>query len=247
MKNCMRKMNSLKLDVLNEDYEENMKEIHRMHPRAIRPPLIGCDYRTSVGQRKREKGDRMKIYLLYQKQTIKTFVANFRCCKGCIRKGQSYFKDVCDEVVETLSKFEIKRFDLFMSSVPKQMGRMASLPSPSRQPSIPRNVRTKRKRIIDSDDEGDVNKLCNVNTSPFNCFKLKNSAKIGQTILVVAALQSLDSNYLGKFEISPNNKIASFSPTTSRFKTAAIHPPQLLQSSPVLGAPFRKMVREDEH
>ena len=46
-----------------------------------------------------------------------------------------------------------------MSSVPKQMGRMASLPSPSRQPSIPRNVGTKRKRIIDSDDKGDVNKL----------------------------------------------------------------------------------------
>ena len=102
MKNCMRKMNSLKLDVLNEDYEENMKEIQRMHPRAIRPPLIACDYRTSVGQRKREKGDRMKISFLSQKQTIKTFVANLRCCKGCIRKGQSYFKDVCDEVVENL-------------------------------------------------------------------------------------------------------------------------------------------------
>ena len=27
MKNCVRRMNSLKLDVLNEDYEENMKEI----------------------------------------------------------------------------------------------------------------------------------------------------------------------------------------------------------------------------
>ena len=164
-----------------------------------------------------------------------------------IRKGQSHFKDVCDKVVETLSKFEINSFDLFMSSVPKQMGRMASLPSPSRQPSIPRNVGTKRKRIIDSDDEGDVNKLYNLNTSPFNCLKLKNSAKIGQTIFLVAALESLESNYSGIFEILPNNKIASFSPTTSRFKTAAIHPPELLRSSPVLGAPFRKMVREDEH
>ena len=27
MKNCVRKMNSLTLDVLNEDYEENMKQI----------------------------------------------------------------------------------------------------------------------------------------------------------------------------------------------------------------------------
>lgn len=89
------------------------------------------------------------------------------------------------------------------------MGRMASLPSPLHEPSIPRNVRTKRERIIDSDDEGDVNKLYTLNTSPFNCFKLKNSAKIGQTIFMVVALQSLDSNYLGKFEISPNNKIAS--------------------------------------
>ena len=93
----------------------------------------------------------------------------------------------------------------------------------------------------------DVNKLYTLNTSPFNCFKLKNSTKIGQTIFMVAALQSLDSNYLGKFEILPNNTIASFSPTTSCFKTAAIHPPQLLQSSPVLGALFRKTVREDEH
>ena len=154
---------------------------------------------------------------------------------------------MCDEVVETLSKFEIKSFDLFMSSVPKQMGRMASLPSPSRQPSIPRNVGTKRKRIIDSDDEGDVNKLYNLNTSPFNCFNLKNSAKIGRTIFLVAALESLESNYLGEFEISPTNKIASFSSTTSRFQTAAIHPPELLQSLPVLGPPFRKTVREDEH
>ena len=124
---------------------------------------------------------------------------------------------------------------------------MASLPSPSREPLIPRNVGTKRKCIIHSDDEEDVNKLYTLNTSPFNCFKLKNSAKIGQTILVVAALQSLDSNYLGKFEISPNNKIASFSSSTSCFKTAAIHPPELLQSSPVPGAPLRKTVREDEH
>ena len=127
------------------------------------------------------------------------------------------------------------------------MGRMASLPSPSHEPSIPRNVGTKRKHIIDGDDEGDVNKLYNLNTSPFNCFKLKNSAKIGQTIFLVAALQSLDSKYLGKFEILPNNKIASVSPTTSPFKTAAIHPPELLQSSAVLRAAFRKTVREDEH
>ena len=153
---------------------------------------------------------------------------------------------MCDEVVETLSKFEIKSFDLFMSSVPKQMGRMVCLPSPSHQPLIPRNVSTKGKRIIDSHDDGDVNKLYNLNTSPFNCFKLKNFAKIRQTIFVVAALQLLESNYLGKFEISPNNKIASFSPTTSHFKTAAIHPPELLQSTPVLGAPFRKTVRVDE-
>ena len=84
MKNCMRKMNSLKLDVLNEDYEENMKEIQRMHPGTVRPPLIACDYRTSTGQRKREKGDRMKISFPSEKQTIKTFVANLRHCKGCI-------------------------------------------------------------------------------------------------------------------------------------------------------------------
>ena len=95
---------------------------------------------------------------------------------------------MCHEVVETLSKFEIKSFDLFMSSVPKQMGRMVWLPSPPRQPSIPRNVGTKGKRIIDSHDDGDVNKLYNLNTSPLNCFKLKNFAKIGQTIFVVAAL-----------------------------------------------------------
>ena len=141
-----------------------------------------------------------------------------------MKRSDSHFEDVCDEVIETLSKIEIKSFDLFMFSVAKQMGRMASLPSPLRQLSIPRNVGTKWKRIIDSDDEGDVNKLYNLNTCPFNCFKLKNSAKIGQTIFVVAALQSLESTYLGKFEISPNNKIASFSPTRSRFKTAAIHP-----------------------
>ena len=86
-------MPSLKLDVLNEDYEENMKEIQRMHPRAIRPLLIACNYRTSAGQRKREKGDRMKISFPSEKQMIKTFVANLRRCKGCIRKGQSHFKD----------------------------------------------------------------------------------------------------------------------------------------------------------
>ena len=84
MKNCMRKMNSLKLDVLNEDYEENMKEIQRMHPGTVRPPLIACDYRTSTGQQKRERGDRMKISFPSEKQTIKTFVANLRHCKGCI-------------------------------------------------------------------------------------------------------------------------------------------------------------------
>ena len=91
------------------------------------------------------------------------------------------------------------------------------MPSPSRQPSIPRNVGTKRKHIIDSDDEGDVNKLYNLNTSAFNCFKLKNSAKIGQTIFLVATLESLESNYLGKFEILPTKKITTFSPT-SRLK-----------------------------
>ena len=84
MKNCMRKMNSLKLDLLNEDYEENMKEIQRMHPGTVRPPLIACDYRTSMGQQKRETGDRMKISFPSEKQTIKTFVANLRHCKGCI-------------------------------------------------------------------------------------------------------------------------------------------------------------------
>ena len=244
----MRKMNSLKLDLLNEDYEENMTQIQRMHPGTVRPPLIACDYRTSWGRRKREKGDRMKISFPSEKQTIKTFVANLCRCKGLhSKRSESHLKDVCDEVVETLSKFEIKSFDLFMSSVPKQMGRMASLPSPLRQPLIPRNVSTKQKRIIDSYDEEDVNKFYNLNTSPFHCFKLKNSSNIGQTIFVVPALQSLDSNYLGKFEISPKNKIASFSPTTSRFKTATIHPPELLQSSPVFGAPFRKTFREDEH
>ena len=159
-----------------------MKEIQRMHPGTIQTLLIACDYRTSGGQRKREKGDRMKISFSPEKQRIKTFVAKLRCCQGCFRKGQSH-----------ISKM------LF----------------PLRQPSIPRNVGTKRKHIIDSDDEGDVNKLYNVNTSPFNCFKLKNSVKIGQTIFVVAALQQLESNYLGKFEIPPNNKIASFSPTNS--------------------------------
>ena len=50
MKNCVRKMNSLKLDVLNKDYEENMKEIQRMHPGTMRPLLIACNYHTSAGQ-----------------------------------------------------------------------------------------------------------------------------------------------------------------------------------------------------
>lgn len=62
---------------------------------------------------------------------------------------------MCDEVVESLSKSKVKSFDVFMSIVPKQMGRIPSLPSPSREPSITRNVGTKWKRIIDSDDEGD--------------------------------------------------------------------------------------------
>ena len=184
MKNCVRKMNSLKLDVLNKDYEEKMKEIQRMHPGTVRTPLIACNYRTSAGQRKREKGDRMKISFPSEKQTIKTFVANLHRCKGCIRKRQRH---------------------------------ISKMPSPSRQPSIPRNVGTKRKRIIDSDDEGDVSKLYNLNTSPFKCFNLKNSAKIGQTIFLVAALESLESNYLGKFEILPTKKITTFSPT-SRLK-----------------------------
>ena len=93
----------------------------------------------------------MKISFPSEKQTIKTFVANLRRCEGLhSKRPESHFKDVCDEVVETLSKSKIKGFDVFMSSVPKKMGRMASLPSPSREPSIPRNVGTKRKRIIDS-------------------------------------------------------------------------------------------------
>ena len=78
------------------------------------------------------------------------------------------------------------------------MGRMASLPFSSRQPSIPRNVGTKQKRIIDSDDKGDVNKLYNLTTSLFNCFKLKNSAKIGQNIFVVAASQIAGFQLLGQ-------------------------------------------------
>ena len=90
MKNWVRKMNSLKLDVLNEDYEENMKELHRMHPGTVQTPLIACNYRTSAGHRKREKGHGMKISFPSEKQTINTFVANLRRCKGCIRKGQSH-------------------------------------------------------------------------------------------------------------------------------------------------------------
>ena len=177
-------MNSLKLDVLNKDYEENIKEIQRMHPGTVRPPLIACDYHTLAGQRKREKGDRIKISFPSEKQTIKTFVANLHRCKGYIRKGQSH---------------------------------ISKMPSPSRQPSIPRNAGTRRNHIIDSDNKGDVNNLYNLNTSPFNCFKLKNSAKIGQTIFLVAALESLESNYLGKFKILPTKKITTFSPT-SRLK-----------------------------
>ena len=133
-----------------------MKQIQRMQPGSVRPPLIACDYRTSAGQRKSEKRGRMKISFPSEKQTIKTFVANLRRCEGLhFKRPESHFKDVCDEVVETLSKSKIKGFDVFMSSVPKKMGQMASLPSPSREPSIPRNVGTKRKRIIDSDDGGD--------------------------------------------------------------------------------------------
>ena len=75
-------MYSFKLDVLNEDYEENMKEIQRMHPGTIQTLLIACDYRTSGGQRKREKGDRMKISFSPEKQRIKTFVAKLRCFQG---------------------------------------------------------------------------------------------------------------------------------------------------------------------
>ena len=60
----------------------------------------------------------------------------------------------------------------------KGQSHISKMPSPSRQPLIPRNVGTKQKRIIDSDDEGDVNKLYNLNTSAFNCFKLKNSARL---------------------------------------------------------------------
>ena len=135
MKSGMRKANTLKLDVLNEDYEENMKQIQRMQPGTVRPPLIACDYRTSAEQRKSEKRDRMKISFPSEKQTIKTFVASLRLCERLhSKRSDSHFKDVCDEVVETLSKSKIKRFDIFMSSVPKKMGRMASLPSPSHEP-----------------------------------------------------------------------------------------------------------------
>ena len=87
---------------------------------------------------------------------IKTFLANLHRCEGLHSKGsESNLRDVCDEVVESLSKSKVKSFDVFMSIVPKQMGRIPSLPSPSREPSITRNVGTKRKHIIDSDDEGD--------------------------------------------------------------------------------------------
>ena len=57
--------------------------------------------------------------------------------------------------METLSRSKFENFDIVMSSVPKQMAQMTSLPSPSPEPSTPGNVRTKRKRIIDSDDDGD--------------------------------------------------------------------------------------------
>ncbi|CAH3188999.1 unnamed protein product, partial [Porites lobata] len=120
MKSGVRKMNSLKLNVLNEDYQENMKQLQRMQPGTISFPS--------------------------EKQTIKTFVANLRRCEGLhSKRSESHFKDVSDEVVDTLSKSKINSFDVFMSSVPKQMGRMAPLPSPSREPSSPRNVGTKRK------------------------------------------------------------------------------------------------------
>ena len=61
MKSGVRKMNTSNLHVPNEDYEENMKQIQRMQPGTVRPPLIACDYRTSAGQRKKEKADRMKM------------------------------------------------------------------------------------------------------------------------------------------------------------------------------------------
>ena len=98
----------------------------------------------------------MKICFPSEKQTIKTFVANLRRCEGLhSKRPESHFEDACDEVVETLSRSKFENFDIVMSSVPKQMAQMTSLPSPSREPSIPGNVRTKRKRIIDSDDDGD--------------------------------------------------------------------------------------------
>ena len=55
MKSGVRQMNTLKLNVLNEDYEENMKQVQKTQPGTVRPPLIACDYRTSAGQRRREK------------------------------------------------------------------------------------------------------------------------------------------------------------------------------------------------
>ena len=162
LKSGVKQMNSLKLHMLNQDYEENMKQVQKTKPGTVRPPLIACDYRTSAGQRRRERGDQMKICFPSEKQTIKTFVANLRRCEGLHstrpkrpKRPESLFKDACDEVVETLSRSKFENFDIVMSSVPKQMAQMASLPSPSPEPSTSGNVRTKRKRIIDSDDEGD--------------------------------------------------------------------------------------------
>ena len=80
MKNCMRKMSSLKLDVLNEDYEENMKQIQRMHPGTMWPLLIACDYHTSVGQWKRENGDWMKISFDDDGRVFWSWIVCVICC-----------------------------------------------------------------------------------------------------------------------------------------------------------------------
>ena len=43
IKSGVRQMNTLKLNVLNEDYEENMKQVQKTQPGTVRPPLIACE------------------------------------------------------------------------------------------------------------------------------------------------------------------------------------------------------------
>ena len=92
----------------------------------------------------------------------------------------------------------------------------------------------------------DVNKLYTLGTYPFDWIQLKNCAHIGRAIFMVAALQSLDSSDLSKFEISADNKLAWFPPTKGRLETE-IHPLEVFQSSSVLGHQLRKTVRQDEN